>query len=286
MKDQVYLTGTLATHRRGRLLMQLLGAITTDLQSDGLPESGICLLFGKEYQRAKSKIQSMWQHWCERPGRTVLLIPPYTEGSVQKIDEGVDWSLGFCGDGIQGLKGTIAELVAGEVVFCLQSKHAVFDFDAGHQWQDYSFNTLYNKKHSASGLFAATTLPLWSISLMDFQKELLYFLEMLHDHAGTAIPESTEEVEVNYEQPAMEDEDYTVLACVDAYGKTSAAALLEKISDQTFPLFSFDPEWLTESLERLSNLGYVHEEGITGSGVAALQEGPWYQYAVRMKEEF
>jgi len=108
---------------------------------------------------------------------------------------------------------------------------------------------------------------------------------MLHDHAGTAIPESTEEVEVNYEQPAMEDEDYTVLACVDAYGKTNAAALLEKISDQTFPLFSFDPEWLTESLERLSNLGYVQEEGITGSGLAALQEGPWYQYAERMKEE-
>lgn len=285
MKDQVHIIGTLATHRRGRLLMQLLGAIATDLQSDGLPESGICLLFGKEYQRAENKIQSMWQHWCERPGRTLLLIPPYTEGSVQKIDGGVDWSLVFCGDGIQGLKGTIAELVAGEVVFCLQSKHAVFDFDAGHQWQDYSFNTLFNKKHSASGLFAVTTLPIWSISLMDFQEELLHFLEMLHDHAGTAIPESMEEVGRDGEQAALEDEDYTVLVCVYAYGKTNTMALLKKISNQTFPLFSFDSEWLTESLERLSDLGYVQEDGITKMGLAALQDGPWYQYALRMKEE-
>jgi len=285
MKDQVYLTGTLAIHRRSRLLIQLLDAIATDLQSDGLPESGICLLFGKEYQNAESEIQRMWQQWCERPGRTLLLIPPFIEGSIQKNDDGVDWSMGFCGDGIQGLKGTIAELVAGEVVFCLQSEHAVFDYEAGHQWQDYSFNTLFNKKHSASGLFAATTLPIWSISLMDFQEELLHYLEMLHDHAGTAIPESMEEMGGDGEQAALEDEDYTVLACVYAYGKTNTPALLEKISDQTFPLFSFDPEWLTESLERLSDIGYVQEEGITKIGLAALQDAPWYQYALRMKEE-
>jgi hypothetical protein len=285
MTDQVYLIGTLATHRRGRLLMQLLDAAAIDLQSDGLPESGICLFFGKEYQQAESEIQRMWQQWCERPGRTLLLIPPFTEGSILKIDEGVDWSSGFCGDGIKGLKGTVAELVAGEVVFCLQSKHAVFDYEAGHQWQDYSFNTLFNKRHSASGLFAATTLPIWSISLLDFQKELLHFLDMLHDHAGAAMPETIEEVEGKCDQPALENEDYTVLACVYAYGKTNTMALLKKISDQTFPLFSFDPDWLKESLKRLSDLGYVQEEGITGLGLATLQEGPWCQYALRMKEE-
>lgn len=285
MKDRVYLLGTLAIHRRGRLLIQLLDAAAIDLQSDGLPESGICLLFGKEYQQADIEIQGMWQQWCKGPGRTLLLIPPYTDGPVQKIEGGVDWSLGFCGDGIKGLKGTIAELVAGEVVFCLQRKQAVFDYDAGHQWQDYSFNTLFNKKHSGAGLFAATTLPIWSISLMDFQEKLQHFLEMLHDHAGTAMPESIEIVAGECGQPALEDKDYTVLACVYAYGKTNTTALLEKISDQPFPLFSFEPEWLAGSLKRLGALAYLQEEGITELGLSTLQEGSWYQYALRMEEE-
>jgi len=285
MKFQVYLLGTLAKHRRSRLMIQLLDAVAADQTGDDLPEHGLCLLFGKEYQKADAQKQLELREWCRYPGRTLLLIPPYTDGPIQRLDDGVDWLVTFCNQGIKGLKGSIAEQVAGEAVFCLQSKLPVFNREAGHQWQDYSYNTLFNKSHSASGVFAASTLPIWSISLMDFREELQHWMTLLHDNAGTFIAENKDATTSETEHVLLEDKDYTVLACVYAYGEVDPSALLKKISDQPFPLFSFDPEWLAASFERLRSLACIEQEGISRLGLSKLQEGPWFQYALKMKEE-
>lgn len=282
IKDKVYLAGSLAEHRRSRLLVQLLDAEGVETQADDLPEHGICLLFGKEYQQADGERQRAWQLWCQRPGRTLLLIPPYVNGPVHELADGVDWFLEFS-EGVKGQEGSIAELVADETVFVLQSEQPAFDRDAGHQWLDYSYNTLFNKSHSASGLFAATTLPLWSISLLDMAEELQQWLGILHGLAGKASEESMVASD-DSGLIQLEEKDYTVLACVYAYGLTNAEKMREFITSQPLPLFKFDSEWLAGSFERLVALDYV-QEAITEMGLAKLQDGPWFQYAQKMKEE-
>jgi hypothetical protein len=277
----LYLAGSLATHRRSRILVQLLDA---ELAGDLLPEKGMCLMFGQEYQQAKHEKQKKWQEWCKQPGRTLLLIPPFQAGQV---GEGVDWSLAFSGDDLKAEKNSVAQMVASEVTFLLQSKFPVFDRTPGHhlnhQWTDYTFNTLFNKRHSGSGVFCATTLPLWSISLMDAGDKLRKWLGRLHEHAGNA-SESKGGVEDKAVFNILEPQDYSVLSCVYAWQTTTPKALAEKLGSQIVPLFSFDLDWLTTSYNRLEKAGALQKGALTELGLAQLQECPWWGHAQQMKE--
>ena len=273
----IYLAGLLARHRRSRILIQLLNA---ELAGDSLPEKGMCLMFGQEYQQAKEEKQKKLQKWCKRPGRTLLLIPPFQAGEV---GEGVDWSISFSGDDLNAEKGSVAQMVAREVTFLLMSESPVFDGTLDHQWMDYSFNTLFNKRHSGTGVFCATTLPLWSISLMDAEYELKKWLERLHEHAGK-VSESNEDVEDKGIQDILEPQDYSVLACIYAWQTTTPAALTQTLSRQPFPLFSFDLDGLITSYNRLSEAGSLQSGTLTELGLTQLQGCPWWGHAQQMKE--
>ena len=281
MEGFIYLTGLLANHRRSRILVQLLGAELAG-NRNALPEKGICLMFGQEYQQAKEAQQKTWQAWCKYPGRTLLLIPPFQAGEV---GEGVDWALSFTGDNLKAGKGSVAQMVAKEVTFSLKSEFPVFDRSLDHQWMDYSFNTLFNKWHSGTGLFCATTLPLWSISLMDAGAELKKWLEQLHDHAGKP-SESIEMLTEKDDLEVLEPKDYSVMACIYAWHTPTPKALTQTLSCQAVPLFSFDFDWLTTSYNRLEGAGSLQSGTLTTLGVKQLQGCPWWGHARRMKEIF
>ncbi len=281
MKDPIYLTGLLAAHRRSRILIQLVGA---GIAGDDLPEKGLCMMFGQEYQQAMEEKQKKWQAWCRYPGRTLLLIPPFQAGEV---GEGVDWSLSFAGEGLKAEKNSIARMLASEVTFSLLSQSPVFDRTPGnhlnHQWMDYTFNTLFNKQHSGAGVFCATTLPLWSISLMDAGDKLKEWLGRLHEHAGRAL-ETSDVIEDKTIWDILEPLDYTVLSCIYAWQTTTPKALTEKLNSQEVPLFSFDLDWLTTSYNRLEKTGALETGTLTAPGLAHLQECPWWGHARQMKE--
>lgn len=287
MEDQIYLIGSLAKHRRSRLLMQLLDAVIFEPENKNLslPVQGICLLFGQEYQQADAEKQKEYQKWCQAPGRTFLLVPPFDIGSLHSIDNSVDWSLVYSNNGVTGKDGSVAAKVAEEAVFCIKSESPVFDRDADHQWEDYTFNTLLNKHHSGSGVFAATALPLWSISLIDFRVQLLDWIELLHNHAGKAINGQDEDLLDTEDDFTLEEKDYSVLACIYAYGTGNAIALTQRMSGQLLPLFVFDKIWLDSSFERIESLNYIKTGKLTKQGLGKLKKCPWWQHAQLMKEE-
>lgn len=277
MEDTIYLTGSLATHRRSRILVQLLEA---ELAVDILPEKGMCLMFGNEYQQAEEEKQKKWQAWCKQPGRTLLLIPPFQAG---KVGQGVDWSLSFSEHDLKAEKNGVARMVASEVTFSLLSEAPVFDRTLDHQWTNFSFNTLFNKLHSGTGVFGATTLPLWSISLMDAGDKLRKWLGVLHNHAGKA-SEFNAVVKAEEVLDILEPQDYSVLSCIYAWQTTTPKALAEKLNSQPFPLFSFDSDWLITSYKRLGEAGSLQSGTLTELGLTQLQGCPWWGHARQMKE--
>ena len=74
MNTSISLVGTLATHRRRRILQNVIAAQAVEHQ---LPSSGLCLMFGSDYQEAAESQQKDWYNWSQEPGRTLLLIPPF-----------------------------------------------------------------------------------------------------------------------------------------------------------------------------------------------------------------
>ena len=286
MENSIYLIGSLAKHRRSRILVQLLDAvITPENETIGLPNQGVCLIFGQEYQQSTEQTQTEYLKWCQTPGRTFLLVPPFDAGALHDIDKSVDWSLAYSNNDVAGKPGGIAATVAEETVFCLASDSPVFDRDAGHQWEDYTYNTLFDKHHSGAGVFAATTLPLWSISLMDFRDQLLEWIEQLHIHAGKAIEGQDHPSGDHESNPSLEEKDYSVLACVYAYGTGTFEALIAKLTRQSFPLFVFDKNWLASSFERIESFNYIKKGQLTKEGLKELKICPWWQHAQLMKEE-
>ena len=57
-------------------------------------------------------------------------------------------------------------------------------------------HTRYVRKHSNSGLFAVTTLPLWSLNLLDHAEVLVSWLSWFIDHAGVANSIAEEKTEL------------------------------------------------------------------------------------------
>ncbi len=105
---------------------------------------------------------------------------------------------------------TLANILSEEVTLSLLGHDGSFDQTPEYQWRDGSPNCRYKKNHSGTGVFAATTLPLWSISLMGRRKELQFWLATLHHHAGVASA-SAERAEKSI---TLEPVDYTTMVCI------------------------------------------------------------------------
>ncbi|MGH2248828.1 hypothetical protein ACQ1Y8_15640, partial [Enterococcus faecalis] len=81
--------------------------------------------------------------------------------------------------------------------------------------------TRYVRKHSNSGLFAVTTLPLWSLNLLDHTEVLVDWLNWFVDHAGVTTPVAEEKAELAAYLP--DKYDLVVLLLLDAgHGKSLA----------------------------------------------------------------
>ena len=76
---KVILDAALAARRRGRFLGSLLNAAPA---MDGLPEGGLMLMDGRDFQGRNMDPGAALADWTKRPGRTLLLLPPFDPGPV------------------------------------------------------------------------------------------------------------------------------------------------------------------------------------------------------------
>jgi hypothetical protein len=269
-----YLALSLVNHRRGRFFSSLIAA---EPVSETLPHQGCVLMLGKDFQQLDGTRKQVWRDWALLSGRTLMLLPPYSGGV---IDELLDWQVRF-NEPVQCVDGLLTQLLESEVAQEIVGRQGNSDRLIGHYWGTSAFNTRYVKHHAASGVFAATCLPLWSISLLDeavLLQEWFVFFERL---AGTP---NAKEPENDNQLIQLEAIDYSIMACIYAWLVTSAGELMAYQARQPFPIFHFLVVEVEAGFARLLSGEYMDANGLTPKGDEALKASAYWLYAEQLKE--
>jgi hypothetical protein len=172
----VLLHGTLASHRRGRVLEEALGAAP----GAELPGGGAALLaFAEEFQTAAEGERKRLVEWTRTPGHLLLLVPPFASPGC---DDPVSWRAERMEAAPRGGTG-LAKVLAPEVTHRITGKLQA-PTEPGAIWSDLSTSLGTHRAHPAAGLFAVTCLPLWSLTVLDAAGELESWFASLFALAG------------------------------------------------------------------------------------------------------
>lgn len=272
----LYLDSALASHRHGRFFVSQLGAMPAAER----PNTGLLLIHGKVFQELSEAEQEIWWQWACQPGCALLLLPPFASGAVCGR---LDWQVTLRESPASSNDGALPCLLGAEVNLDLTGDDGEFDRMCGHQWADYSVNTRYFKQHHGTGVFAATCLPLWSISLLDHAQETLEWLENLLVLAGTAVAGDAAAADATGIQLAPTD--YTLMVCMQAWGLHTVEEVSDALSQKGASLLSIPESDIIEGMARLSVLGLVNDAGLTEVGRGLLDESPYAPYVESLKEE-
>lgn len=270
MNAPLWLAGTLSTHRRRRILQDAVGATAVE---DKPLSAGLCLLFGTDFQDASEQLQHDWYNWSQEPGRTLLLIPPFETGQCTVPCE---WEIQRrSGAGIQqGLP--LLQALAPEVRYELQGQLQVAT-SLGGTWDDLSICTAYYRKHPHSGVFALTCLPLWSLAVLDRERELQAWLEKLHSLAGTSV--ETEATQTTSFEP--KPEHFTVMLHLLSRRFSSETEALTEL--QSSPIFTIDIQTAHSYFAELKSHGLVEGGRLTDKGLDVIRRSPFLAYAEELE---
>ena len=272
---KLYLTQELQAHRRGRFLASLLGI--SQSSKLGLPQAGFVLMTGEQLQSSRES-QEACATWARQPGCSLLLIPPYQEGSIFHF---LDWVIELAPSISTAVKqASLRSMLASELAYSLHGMDGACTEDMSPGAPTCS--TRYWKAHSNSGLIAATTLPLWSISLLDQAALVHDFLAKIERHCGLSY---VNEEEIKPQEDSIRPEDLTVLVCSYGFNVATADGLLSRLKTYAVPLLNLAAFDLPESMVRLRNAGLINDSGLTEQGLAHLTECKYWAFAENLRNE-
>jgi hypothetical protein len=271
----MYLSPELQTHRRGRFLASLL---EIGSRSDAaLPKTGLVLMTGEQFQ-VSPELQTECLSWARQPGCTLLLLPPYKEDVILPS---LDWAIQLQSSSVanhhpESLEGILVD----ELSYSLQGMDGTGI--AGSVSDDANCHTRYWKAHSNSGLIAATTLPLWSISLLDHADRVRAFLAKVEKQTGKPAVKSPED---KAQVDALQPQDVTVLVCCYGFAVVTAESLMARLKEYAVPLLNLASFDLPESIHRLRRLRMIDDREITEGGLSFLQTSNYWSFAENLKGE-
>lgn len=270
----LYLFGALAAHRRGIVISDYLSVKLLDTDAE-LPVSGLLMMFGQEWQSFSQDQQKKLIAWIKNSGRTILLIPPFNVGLLT-YDNG--WQVcNTSGEKATTITG-VAQSLADETRVQFEAISHQFSREYAHNWNDDSLNTLYYKSHSSAGVFAATALPLWSLTCLDIPELIQSWLTGLSNIAGQA-----KEISQITDAPKLIlNENHLALLCC-AYGHTfrdsnSLVARVMRLGIFRLLIDELDLAVIDLIEEKL----FVSGE-LTDKGLVAVMTSPYKLYAEELK---
>lgn len=270
----IHLPTELSAHRRGRFLASLLGIEPTP--GDELPCSGLLLMIGETFQ-AGGELQAARIAWARQPGCALLLLPPYQAGPILTS---LDWVIDYESAPPAALASdSVAGIVGQEVMYRLQGRDGSVETTQGEQGIRTS-HTRYWKAHANSGLLAVTTLPLWSISLLNHAFLVRAFLDDIGRHVGKA---SSSPARPAPAETLLEPHDMTVMVCCYGFGVVSAASLSECLDSYEVPLLNLAEFDLPASIARLRERGFINDRAMTDAGLAYLSASKYWAFAENLK---
>ncbi|MBE0378119.1 hypothetical protein [Pseudoalteromonas prydzensis] len=274
----IYLSAALASNRKGRFLQTVAGA--TPLESDWLnspPACGLLLVQAEELTDHEA-CQSLYL-WAMQAGCAALVINPQKAqlATLAELPIVLDWSLAPAT--LSAQEPELTALLASETDQMITGFAGSAD-RLQHMAGD-AVHTRYIRKHSNSGLFAVTTLPLWSLSLLDHAEVLVSWLNWFLDHAGLAVPIAEKKTALAEYSP--DKYDLVVLLLLYAAKGQSLTTICENEAVKLmFDVQSLD---ITKRSEVLVQHGYINEMGLTESGKNSLQTSQYWAYAPLLGEQ-
>jgi hypothetical protein len=167
------------------------------------------------------------------------------------------------------------------VSFRLSGVDGDSDGSQGYLWSSGLPSTRYWKAHSNSGLIAATTLPIWSITLMDSSTLVQDWLRALFSHVGE--PAATEARDDGNSVATPTPQDFAVMVCCHAYGVGSPNALADALQRQPVQVMSLRGFDVPGIFGRLRAMALVEEHGLSTRGLELLRESAFWGYAAQLK---
>jgi len=274
---KLYLTPELQAHRRGRFLASLLDINLSP--EHGLPQTGFVLMTGEQLQ-ASPDLQEECAAWVRQPGCSLLLLPPYKEGRISHF---LDWEIELVPSFlVADQQPSLENLLKDEVSYRLRGIEGECIEQASSS--ELASHTRYWKTHSNSGLIAATTLPLWSISLLDQAALVNDFLAKVERHCGVQSV-TTDVEEKKPQEDAIRPQDATVLVCCYGFNVATTEELLSRLKTNGVPLLNLASFDLPENMSRLRNAGLLNDRGVTEQGVTHLMESKYWGFAENLRKE-
>jgi hypothetical protein len=267
MTTPIWLTGSLAEHRRARVLADAAG--TTPAPGAELPSGhGLFLRFGTEFQQAAEDGQTAWADWSQEPGRALLLVPPLRAAS-SKVP--CPWRvLPIPGGIVPAGSSALLAALAGETRQQLSG-----DLLALHPagvWADGAVHTAYHRKHPHAGLFAVTTLPVWSVSALEHKGDLARWLAGIAELAGKPAPPAAP----SPEKAPLSPGQVALLLHLCTARFPSERDALDALRGS--PYFSLPSEQGEADLGELRSRGLVEGVGLTEQGRRVLRDSPFAVY--------
>jgi hypothetical protein len=274
---KIFLSAGLKSHRRGRFLSSLLGAV--ELIESDVPASGMLLMCGDEYQAVDDESRDRLDApgYASRNARWCFCRPMFkVRYPVRRIGQWRFPKYSRPADDPESL----AFLLAAEITFRISGPAGQSDVLAGHSWSDGSSHTRYRKAFSNSGLIAATTLPLWSISLVNHAEKVRTWLEAIDKLTGRSAAANRPS---NEDEQQLRPEDYTVLVCCHGFGVSNPSALSDAVKQSAVPVFNLSSFDVPGSFSRLLGYGFLDDAGLTPAGLSHLMASRYWPYAENMK---
>jgi hypothetical protein len=265
MNSSIWLAGSLSSHRRSRILQSAVKAQSVSQP----PDVGVCLLFGTDFQEGEETWQQDWYTWTQKPGRALLVIPPFKSGT-SAIPSSWEISRRSTPPTHQDLP--LVSTLASEVQYELQGQLQVA-IQLGGIWDDQSICTAYYRKHPHSGIFAITCLPLWSLSVLDQAAELQNWLDELYLLAGPPVEDSSL---IEAEEIQLQPEHYTVLLHLVSGSFANESAALAALHHSS--IFAIDTDRARICLREVQEYGLAIGGRLTESGRTILQRSPYGVY--------
>lgn len=268
MTVPVLLHGSLASHRRGRILREALAAEATTT----LPESGaVIMAFADAFQGADEGEQARLLEWTRAPGHVLLLVPPFVAGACERP---VPWRAERVDGRPRGGEG-LAKMLAGEVTHRLEGKLQTPPLP-GATWSDLSVCVGTYRLHPAAGLFAVTCLPLWSLAVLDAPEDTQRWLLSLVALAGDAKPATAPA------QTPLSPDHYGLLVFLlsrNFEDDEQAFAALRSSS-----IFRIAPERARALLNELRARGLVMGAVPTTEATELVMQSPYASYVSALRE--
>lgn len=271
----IFLSEYLSGVSKGRILKRL---IKPEIAGQTLPVSGLLLISAKELNTDNINV---YVDWSQQAGCALLILEPYKQlmELCKQTTFELDWTLEypehtFCENGefdFQILQSEILQSLNGHKGSYEQGKHHIGDL----------VHTRYIRKHSNSGVFAITTLPIWSVSLLDEANHVKAWLNWFIDHCGTkSIEAHAHEVVESY---TLNKLDYTVLLLVHILPDYSSGDIGRKV--ENLGIFDLDLLDLINRYEILVKENFIANKNLTLKGIEALKDSYIWNYVEPLAQQ-